>query len=221
MPDTTWIDSGKTESPKNTDRILTWIKANRETFIGASVVTLAAAIFAAYFMSHYADLRDTAWKNLFIAQQTGFSGRTAEAQTQLSAIENSYSNTSAYGYAILTNGDIYFAQGKLKQAEAEYSKLLEAKDKGLRPFALYSLGKTKEGQGELAAARARYADFLSAFPDHFLAPEVHWALARTCEASSEIAEARNAWDKIVLLYPETYWASQAKAKLASPAPAKK
>ncbi len=222
MPENTWIDTGKTvEAPKLMDKSLAWIKTNRETFIGASVVTLAAVIFAAYFLSHYADLRETAWKNLFIAQQTGFSGRTAEAQTMIGDIQKNYANTSASGYAILTSGDIYFAQAKYKEAAEEYSKLVAAKDKGLRPLALYSLGKTKEAAGETAAAAAHYTDFLSAFPEHFLAPEVHWALASAHEASGGAAEARSDWEKIGLLYPETHWAAQAKAKMTPAAPAKK
>ncbi|MCX5784110.1 MAG: tetratricopeptide repeat protein [Elusimicrobia bacterium] len=222
MPDKTWIDSGKSEAPKRMDKALAWIKNNRETFIGTAVIVLAALIFAVYFFVHYSDLRDTAWKNLFIAQQVGFSGHAAEAQTQLSSIETTYPNTSAYGYAILTNGDIFFAQGKYKEAEAEYSKLLTGGAKELRPFALYSLAKNKEAAGELPAAEAQYKDFLSAYPEHFLAPEVQWSLAHCYEAAGNADETKNAWEKIVLLYPETSWAAQAKARLAPPAePAKK
>ena len=221
MPDSTWIDSGKIEAPKTMDKALGWIKANRETFIGASVITLAAVIFAVYFLMHYLDLRDTAWKNLFIAQQIGFSGHQTEAQTQLTSIETNYSNTSAYGYAILTNGDIFFTQGKFKEAEAQYSKLLTGGPKDLRPFALYSLAKTKDAALDFPAAQAQYKDFLSAYPEHFLAPEVHWSLASAYEAGGNAAEAKNTWEKIVLLYPETSWAAQAKARLSQPEAVKK
>jgi tetratricopeptide (TPR) repeat protein len=217
MPDTTWIDSGKTEAPKRIDKALGWITRNRETFIGSAVILLAAVIFTVYFFAHYAELRDAAWKNLFIAQQLGGSGRQADAQTQLSSIETTYPNTSAYGYAILTSGDIFFAQGKYKEAEAQYSKLLNAGAKELRPFALYSLSKTKEAAGELPAAQAQYKDFLALYPEHFLAPEAHWSLARCYEAAGNAAETKTAWEKIVLLYPETIWAAQAKARLTPPA----
>ncbi|HAH30817.1 MAG TPA: hypothetical protein DCL44_00725 [Elusimicrobia bacterium] len=219
MPDTTWIDSGKTEAPKRLDKILAWIKRNRETFIGTAVIALAAVIFAVYFFSHYSKLRDTAWKNLFIAQQVGLSGNPAEAQTQLKSIVATYPGASTYGYAILTNGDIFFTQGKFKEAEAEYSKLLTGGAKDLRPFALYSLAKTQEAAGELPAAQAQYKDFLSAYPEHFLAPEVHLSLANCYEASGNAPEAKNTLEKIVLLYPETSWAAQSKARLTPPAAA--
>jgi len=83
MPDTTWIAGGKAEAaaaPGAVELALDWIKKNRETFIGSLVILVAAAIFAVYFFMHYRGLRDTAWKNLFMAQQLGYSGNVAEAQ---------------------------------------------------------------------------------------------------------------------------------------------
>ena len=220
MPDTTWIASGRADgAPKKTDRALTWIKGNRETFIGSVVITAAVMIFAGDFFVHYRDLRETAWKNLFIAQQVGYSGNMAQAQTQLEAIETSYGSTSAAAYATLTKGDMLFAQGKFKDAAAAYTKALTARDLG--PFALYDLGKSLEADGDLAGAQARYADFLSKTPDHFMAPEVHASLARAQELAGDAALARTTYEKIVLLYPDTSWAAQAKARLTGPkAPAK-
>lgn len=223
MPDTTWIASGRPDgAPKKFDLALAWIKNNRETFIGSVVIVAAIIIFAVYFFVHYRDLRETAWKNLFIAQQIGYSGNMAQAQTQLDAIETTYGSTSAGAYATLTKGDILFAQGKFKEAGEAYAKALTNKDLG--PFALYSLGKCKEAEGDLAGSQAQYADFLSKTPDHFLAPEVHASLARTQELSGNAALAKTTYEKIVLLYPDTSWAAQAKARLTGPqakAPVKK
>ncbi|OGR66947.1 MAG: hypothetical protein A2081_00115 [Elusimicrobia bacterium GWC2_61_19] len=220
MPQATWIASGNLEvAPSKFNNALTWIKHNRETFIGSAVILLAAAIFAVYFFIHYRDLRDTAWKNLFIAQQVGYGGNIPQAQQQLSAIETSYGNTSAAPYATLTKGDILFAQGKYAEAGAEYAKLLNSKDLG--PFAVYNLGKCKEAAGDLAGAQAQYADFLAKDPEHFLAPEAHTSLARAQEMSGALDLAKTTYEKIVLLYPDTSWAMQAKARLTGPAPAKK
>ena len=218
MPDTSWIAGGTVETvaPKKFDLFLAWVKGNRETFIGAVVITLAVVIFAAYFFVHYRDLRETAWKNLFIAQQTGYSGNMAQAQTQLDAIETTYASTSAGAYATLTKGDMLFAQGKFKEAGEAYTKALKAKD--LAPFALYNLGKCKEAEGDLAGAQAQYADFLSKTPDHFLAPEAHSSLARAQELAGSADLAKTTYEKIVLLYPDTSWAAQAKARLAGPQP---
>lgn len=220
MPDTTWIAGGKIEhtGPTKLEQALHWIKKNRETFIGSLVIFLAASIFATYFFMHYRGLRETAWKNLFMAQQAGFGGNTAQAQQQLAAIEASFGSTSAAPFATLTKGDILFAQGKFKEAAAEFSKVLT--DKDLAPFAAYSLGKTKEAEGDLPGAQAQYSDLLSKHPEHFIAPEVHASLARTQEMAGAKDLARTTYEKIALLYPDSAWAMEAKARLNPPAPKK-
>ncbi len=214
MPSETWIASGNAEgAPDKFDLILGWIKKNRETFIGSAVILLAVVVFSVYFLIHYRGLRDTAWKNLFMAQQAGSAD---QAQQQLTAIEASYGSTSAAPYATSTKGDILFAQGRFKEAGAEYSKLLNLKD--LAPFASYNVGKCKEAEGDLAGAQVQYSDFLLKNPEHYMAPEVHASLARAQELSGAKDLAKTTYEKIVLLYPDTSWAAQAKAKLAPPAP---
>jgi tetratricopeptide (TPR) repeat protein len=217
MPDTTWIHSGKPDAaPGAFEKALDWIKDNRETFIGSAVILLAVILFAIYFFVHYRELRDSAWKDLFIAQQIGYSGNMAQAQTQLDGIVTSYGNTSAAGFATLTKGDMLFAQGKYKEAGAEYSKMLTSKDLGT--FAGYDLGKCLEAAGDLAGAQAQYNAVLTKDPEHFMAPEVHASLARVLEMAGQKDQAKSTYEKIVLLYPDTEWAAAAKAKLEGPAP---
>lgn len=222
MPSDTWVASGKPDvAPSRFDAALGWIRENRETFIGSLVILLAVIVFSVYFIIHYRGLRDTAWKTLFIAQQQAGSGNFPQALQQLSAIETSYGSTSAAPYATLLKGDMLYAQGKFREAAAEYSKLLNAKE--MAPFALYSAGKAKEAEGDLAGAQVQYSDFLMKAPEHFMAPEVHASLARVQLLSGNAALAKTTFEKIVLLYPDTAWAMQAKARLAPPpaAPAKK
>ncbi len=218
MPSETWIASGKPDgTPGTSDLTLAWIKKNRETFIGSVVILLAVTVFSVYFLIHYRGLRDTAWKNLFMAQQAGYGGNVVQAQQQLAAIEASYGSTSAAPYATLTRGDMLFAQGKFKEAGAEYSRLLNSKD--LAPFAAYSVGKCKEAEGDLAGAQVQYSDFLLKNPEHFIAPEVHASLARSQELSGNAELAKTTYEKIALLYPDTSWATQARTKSAPPASA--
>ena len=219
MPENTWIASGKAEVPQKTDKAFAWIKSNRETFIGSLVILVAAIIFGVYFFMHYRGLRDTAWKNLFMAQQLGFSGNPDQAQQQLAAIEANYGSTSAAPYASMTKGDIFFAQNKFKEAGEQYTKVLN--DKELGAFASYNLGKCKEAAGDLAGAQAQYSDFLSKTPEHYIAPEVHASLARSQELAGAKDLAKLSYEKISLLYPDTTWAMMAKARLTPPAPAKK
>jgi tetratricopeptide (TPR) repeat protein len=189
-----------------------WIKDHRDTVIGSLVMLAAAAILGIWVALHHAGLRETAWKNLFIAQQTGYSGNFTEAAKQLNSIENNFGRTSAWGFAVLTQGDLLFRQNKFKEAADEYAKIVAKGGNNLMPFALYDLGKAKEAAEDLPGAQTQYKNFLAAYPDHFLAPEVHYSLANCYELSKNAAEAKAAYEKIILLYPETSWAATAKAK---------
>lgn len=213
MPDSTWIHSGNPQAPSKTAKILAWIKDHRETVTGSLVMLAAASIFGIWVAIHYSGLREAAWKDLFIAQQIGFSGRYAEAGAKLDSIETNYRNTSAWGFAALTKGDLLFRQNKFKEAAEEYAKLAEKGPKSLLPFAYYNLGRAKESAADLAGAQTQYKNFLTSFPDHFLAPEVHFSLAGVYELSRNQTEAKAAYEKIVLLYPETSWAAMSKEKI--------
>jgi tetratricopeptide (TPR) repeat protein len=213
MPDSTWIHSGKPQAPDTTAKVLAWIKEHREAVIGSLIMLTVAVIIGLWVAMHYAGLRELAWKNLFIAQQTGYAGNPAEASKQLDSIEENYANTSACGFAALAKGDILFRQAKFTEAAGEYEKVVKKGPKNLLPFAIYNLGKAKEAAGDLQNAQTSYKDFLAAYPENFMAPEVHFSLAHTYELSNNASEAKAAYEKIMLLYPETYWAAEAKAKL--------
>ena len=213
MPDSTWIQSGSPQTPDKTAKILAWIKAHRDAVVGALVISAGAALLGLWVAFHYSGVRETAWKNLFIAQQTGLSGNLAEASKQLDAIETNYPGTSAWGFAALGKGDLLFRQGKFAEAADEYAKVVSKGRKDLAPFALYNQGRAKEAAADLAGAQGLYKDFLSLYPGHFLAPEAHLSLASALETAGNPAEAKAAYEKIVLLYPETSWAAAAKARL--------
>jgi tetratricopeptide (TPR) repeat protein len=182
--------------------------------MGSLVMLAAAAIFALWVGVHRAGLRETAWKNLFIAQQTGYNGNLTEAAKQLDSVETNFANTSAWGFAVLSQGDLLFRQAKFKEAADAYARIVTKGPKNLRPFALYNLGKAKEAAVDIPGARDQYKNFLAAYPDHFLTPEVHYSLANVFELAKNEPEARAAYEKIVLLYPDTSWAMMAKAKTA-------
>lgn len=219
MPDSTWVHSGAPQAPGAKNAVLVWIKNHRDGVLGSLVILAAAGIFGLWVASHRAGVRETAWQNLFIAQQTGGAGNFAEAAKQLNSIETNFGGTSAWGFAVLTQGDLLFKQNKFTEAAAEYAKVVEKGPKSLLPFALYSLGKTKEAAADLTGAQAQYTEFLTAYPGHFMAPEVHYSLATVYELAKNPVEAKAAYDKISLLYPETAWAAMAKAKNAPPAQA--
>ena len=217
MPDSSWVHSGTPQAPSKSNAVLAWIKGNRDAVLGSLVMLAGAAIFATWVAGHRADLREKAWQNLFIAQQVVASGNLPEAAKQLDSIETSFGNTSAWGFAVLAQGDVLFRQEKFKEAEAEYSKITAKGPKNLLPFAIYDLGKAKEAAGDYPGAQGQYTEFLTSYPGHFMAPEVHYSLASTYELAGNADQAKAAYEKILLLYPETSWATMAKDKVTPPA----
>lgn len=220
MSESTWISSGQSITPGKMDNFAAWVKRNRDTVVGALVITIVATIFGIWVVSHYSQVREAAWKNLFIAQQTGFSGNFDEATKQLDSLTANFSRTNAMPYAGLTKGDFLFRQNKFAEAAQEYTKVSVSAPDLLKPFAVYNMGKAKEANADLAGAQADYRAFLTAYPEHFLAPEVQTALANSLELANNQAEAKSIYEKITLLYPDTTWATSAKAKLEPPQAAK-
>jgi len=219
MPDTTWIQSGSPQAPDRTAKALAWIKAHRDTVTGSLVILAGAALFGLWVAFHYAGVKESAWKELFIAQQIGYAGNYAEAEKKLDAVTASYARSSAWGFAALTKGDLLFRQGKFAEAALEYAKVSASKREDLAPVAVYGEGRAKEAAADAAGAADRYKYFLAQYPEHFLAPEAHLALANVLDASGAKAEAKAAYEKIALLYPDTSWASAAKARIMPGAPA--
>ncbi len=219
MPSSTWVSSGEPQiRVSRTDQFLAFLKEKRETVIAASVVLLAAVILGAWFFLHYRQINDTAWKQLFIAQQTGFSGAYAESEKKLDEVSAGFARSDAAPYAVMSKGDILFRQEKYKEALEEYKKLVSG-PAHIRPFAVYNAGKAREALGLHAEAAADYRDFLAKYADHLLAPEAHYSLALVQEKTGDRDGARATYEKIAILYPETSWSESAKIKTGQAAPA--
>lgn len=212
-----WIQSGTEEVKKSGfDNVLNWIKTHRETFIGSIVILLGAGIFAVFFTMKYQEIKETAWQNLFMAQQMAYAGRVEESVQRLNSIETDFAKTSAPPFAAFTKGDLYFKQGKLKEAIEEYQKIANnPKYPELAPFALYNAGRAKQALGDANSAAAVYRQLLEKYPEHFFAPEAHFLLAGILEKTNP-EEAKKVYEKIALLYPENVWSASAQQKLAPP-----
>lgn len=216
MPDT-WIQKGQPEPIKKSLVVLDWIKTHREASLGTAIIFIGLIILTGYSLMKYSEIKEIAWKNLFIAQQTAYSGNIDESINQLNSIETSFSRTNASLFSIMFKGDLYFGQNKYKEAIEQYRKILEKpKIKQLLPFALYNIGKSKESLGDFPEALITYKEFLEKYPEHFLAPEIHFSIAKIHETQKNMQEAKTTYEKIVILYPDTEWASMAQGKISSP-----
>lgn len=214
---THWIRQEVKRNPlaERIDKALAWIKSHREASAATAVISLVCVILVMFFVSRYAEVKNTAWEKLFIAQQYAYSGH-AEALNQLHAVRDAFPNTDAAGFGLLFEGDILFKQGKYKEAGEDYQSLAEkGKPAAVIPFALAGKGKALEASGLCPEAILTGKQFLEKYPDHYLAPEVHLSIARCFEITDNAQEARSAYEKIALLFPDTSWAQTAQQKLQS------
>ena len=209
-----WIESGIVRKATKSEKVLKWLKNNRETFLGSIVIIIAAIILGAFFSMRYSQINKAAWKELFMAKQQARVGQLDAANKSLANIETGFSNTTAAGYAYLLKGDILFSTQKYDAAVKAYQQASDfAKPETIVPVALSNIGKTQEAQNDFNNAIVSYKSFLERYPEHFLAPEAHFSIATIYEIQNKKDEAKSAYEKIALLYPQTLWAENAKAKL--------
>ncbi|MEA3307067.1 MAG: tetratricopeptide repeat protein [Elusimicrobiota bacterium] len=209
-----WIESGIIRKATKSETVLLWIKENRETFIGSLVIVLAIIILGSFFTLRYSQLNKAAWKELFMAKQQSRMGKLDLANKSLAKIETGFSNTTAAGYALLLKGDIMFSTRKYEDAVKAYIMASDfAKPETIVPVALSNIGKTREAKRDFDKAIISYKNFLSQYPEHFLAPEAHFSIANIYAMQNKKKEARSVYEKIAILYPQTLWAESAKSIL--------
>ena len=198
------------------DKGLLWIEKNRQTAaMGAGAIVVVAIILVATF-SHARNARAQAWDRLSLAQSYAYSGVPQAALAQFDQLRRDHPNSDAAGFATVFAGDVHFQRAEYKEAADEYSKIIErGLPKGLQPVALADLAITQESAGQAQQAAQTAQRFLDAFPDHYLAPQVHACLARSLLAAGQKDQAKAAFQKISLQYPDTSWAAWAQSQLKS------
>jgi tetratricopeptide (TPR) repeat protein len=214
MPDSTWIDNGTQIETKTSDKIILWIKNNRQTSLGILVILGIILVFSISFYINYSKNTENVQRQLFLAQQVAFGGRTDVGIKQLTEIENNYPNRPEADFAIFTKGDLYFSNEKYKEAISEYEKIInKPRNQDLIPYALYSISKSYQAMADYNKAISMAKDFLSKYPEHFLSAQVYMSLAHCYEKTGDISSANETYEKITVLYPDTLWADEAKTKI--------
>lgn len=197
-----------------------WISDNRQkaAAIGGGVVAVVLA--AGIVVYQVRASRAAAWERLSVAQTYAYSGKPDTALEQVKQLAEQQPNTSAAGYATVFSGDILYQRGQYKEAAGQFSKVIErGNPKALQPVALSGLTLSQESENDYAQAIITAERFLEAYPDHYLAPQVHSSLARSLLATSKTDLAKATLQKIQLQYAGTYWAAWAQAQMKMYPPA--
>ena len=191
-----------------------WVNENRQT---AGITAASAAgliLFGGIFLYSCHVKQNTAWNTFSMANGYAYLGQPDIAIQKVEELDTQYPSSPASGHALLFAGDILYSKGQFPQSAKFYDRLL---DKGqpeqLLPFALAGLSAAQEAQKLYPEAGRTAERFLAAYPDHFLAPQVHAALARCQATMGQVDASKTTLQKIALQYPDTSWAGWAQERL--------
>jgi tetratricopeptide (TPR) repeat protein len=204
----------RNEIQEAVDRGLRWVVENRQTAgVGAGVVAGVLLLGGLFLYSHRAR-QNAAWDDLSLANGLAYSGQMDAALKKVDEINTAYPGTPASGHSLLFAGDLLFHKDRFAESEKYYQQLVDrGQPQVLQPFALGGLALAQEAADQCAEGVKTDEKFLSAYPDHFLAPQVHASLARCETALGQKDAAKATLQKISLQYPETSWAAWAQERL--------
>ncbi len=196
------------------DKGLAWVAKNRQKATTTAAIAGAVILIASLMTYRWRSTRAAAWERLGLAESLAYSGRPDAAVEQIKQLEVEQPSSEAAAFGALFLGDMQFQRQLYKEAGENYVKVVErGMPKSLHPVALSNLALSQEASGQPQPAAQTAQRFLDAYPDHFLAPQVHACLARTLQAQGQAEQAKAAYQKIMLQYPDTSWASWAQARL--------
>lgn len=186
-------------------QVISFIRQNRKNLqiLGAGLVV---AILAWTFYGSYAETqRDESAARLAVALQDKEDASRAQALQQ---IITDYSSTDAALWSRFELGHIDYNSGKLAEAAARYSMVLEdlESESPLRPLVQFSLAQTFEQKGDLDQALVFYLE-IAKMPG--FAEEGYAGLGRVYEAKNEPAKAREAYENYLAVAQSRSRVSQA------------
>jgi len=191
-----------------------WVKFHPQAALWGGIGTLAAVIAIAAFVNRTINEREESWSRFAFAQSYAYSKQPVQALEQVQSLSRDYPASAATSYGLLLAGDILFEQGKFKEAIATYNQVVSRPNhRETLPLALANLGISQEASGDCQSATGTDQRFLDAYPEHFLAPQVHASLARCLSLTGDTEKAKATYERIAFLYPDTYWATWASARI--------
>jgi tetratricopeptide (TPR) repeat protein len=204
----------KDEMAETVNRGLRWVTENRQTAgIGVGVI-IGVLLLGGLFLYSYHAKQNAAWDGLSMANALAYSGQADAALKKVDEINAAYPGTPASGYGLLFAGELLFHKDRFAESEKYYTQLVErGQPQALQPLALGGLALAQESAGKYSEAVQSEEKFLGAYPEHFLAPQVHASLARCETALGQKDTVKATLQKIALQYPDTSWAAWAQGQL--------
>lgn len=196
------------------ERTTDWVSTHQQASVWIVIGSVAAILIGVAFYNKLVGEREETWSRYWIAQSYAYSQQGPNALAQVKKLAEEYPTATASSYGLLLAGDVLFEQNRYGEAAQAYEKVMnQPNHESVRPIAMANMSLTKEAAGDCQGGNANSQEFLDAYADHFLAPQVHASYARCLGALGRPKQARAAYERMAFLYPDTYWANWAKARL--------
>jgi predicted Zn-dependent protease len=191
-----------------------WIRHHQQASVWGGLGLVAAILLGAGFYSQRNASMEESWSKYAFAQSYAYSRQPQQAIDQIQKLETAHPGSAATSYGLLLAGDILFEQERFAEATVSYEKVVARPNHvETLPLGMASLTLTKEAVSDFPSAIDNGERFLSSYPEHFLAPQVHASVARSYAASGKEEQAQSTYQRIVFLYSGTYWEGWAKARM--------
>jgi len=213
---TQWVRAQvkRNEMQDAVDSILRWVSQNRQTAAISAAAAAGVIVFAGILLYSYRSKQAAAWDDFAVAAGTAYQGQTEAALKKIDELNARYPSSAASGYGLLFAGDLLYHRDRYPESLKYYKLLVDrGQPRVLAPFALGAQTVAMEAEGKCSEAVPAGEKFLAAFPDHFLAPQVHASVARCQTSLGQTDTAKITLRKISLQYPDTSWAAWAQDRL--------
>jgi tetratricopeptide (TPR) repeat protein len=207
------LPSNETRTEFYVRETIAWIRDHREQFWTAIGIVIFAVAGVLFFIQKQKTQSDAAWMSLAQSQGLLMQGKPDDA---LKAVDewlatNNGSDAASYGKFI--RAEALQKSGKTVDSIAVYTDLASsASPKDMRPLALSGLASSAESAGDFALARSTSQEFLSKYPDHFLAGSMYLVQARSNESLGDKAAAASLYERFNILYPQSPYTEAVKLK---------
>ena len=193
-----------------------WVRTHQERFWSITGTVAMVALFLAFIIHHQETENDEAWTQLGLSQSYIMQSNWDGARKSLDQWNIRFSRTKAAPYAKFMMADLLYKTSDYAAAQQAYGQLAEtAHPSDMRPLALSAKITSEEMAGHPDAAKIDAQNFLTQYPDHFMAASIYMTQARLAEKSGDLTQATALYERFALLYPQSPWTAMVQARLAT------
>ena len=194
--------------------LVKWIKENRKPFF-TTLISIAVIVLVIAFVCFRIQIMNIAASDtLDTATKIFATGNMEQGLSIMDDLINTYPNSPSAYRAMIMKASYLINQKKYDEAENILKLYMEnAKPDIVKPIAYPLLISIYDDNNNTEQAIAISKDFLSKYPDNYLAPSVMENMARLYELSGNQEEAKQVYKDIIDKFFGTTYANRASDKL--------